>query len=103
MKDQWQVMIYTPVGGRTQIIEKGEAGLYEDAKRLSRVAIAHPEGFPLAVANIYCDIADALRGEARDGLPTATSGLRSMAAVHAAVASAKADGAWVDARPPMFR
>jgi hypothetical protein len=67
------------------------------------VAIAHPEGFPLAVANIYCDLADAIRGQVRDGLPTAASGLRSMAAVHAAVASAKAGGQWVDARPPMFR
>jgi predicted dehydrogenase len=101
--EQPNQLIFTPVGGRTQIIEKGEGGLHEDARRLSRVAIAHPEGFPLAVANIYCDLADSIRGQTRDGLPTAASGLRSMAAVHAAVASAKADGAWVDARPPMFR
>ena len=84
-------------------MEKGEAGLYDDAKRLSRVAIAHPEGFPLAVANIYCDLADSLRGQVRSGLPTAASGLRSMMAVHTAVASAKAQGAWLDATPPMFR
>ncbi len=94
---------YTPVGGRTQIMEKGESGLSDEAARLSRVAIAHPEGFPLAVANIYVDLAAAIRGERRDGLPLAEDGLRSMAAVHAVVASAKADGAWVDARPPMFR
>jgi predicted dehydrogenase len=96
-------LIYTPVGGRTQVIEKGEAGLCADAQRLSRVAIAHPEGFPLAVANIYCDLADAIVGEARDGLPDASAGVRSMAAVYAAVASANAGGAWMDARPPMFR
>jgi predicted dehydrogenase len=101
--EQPNQLIYTPVGGRTQIIEKGESGLHEEARRMSRVAIAHPEGFPLAVANIYCDLADAIRGAQRDGLPTAASGLRSMAAVHAAVASAKAGGVWTDARPPMFR
>jgi predicted dehydrogenase len=101
--EQPNQLIYTPVGGRTQIMEKGESGLSDDAKRLSRVAIAHPEGFPMAVANIYCDLADAIQGEVRDGLPRAPAGLRSMAAVHAAVASAKAQGAWVDARPPMFR
>ncbi|SFK80587.1 Predicted dehydrogenase [Loktanella salsilacus] len=101
--EQPNQLIYTPVGGRTQIIEKGEGGLHPDAQRLSRVSIAHPEGFPLAVANIYCDLADAINGEARDGLPLAPDGLRSMAAVYAAVESAKADGAWVDARPPMFR
>ncbi|MEL7214423.1 MAG: Gfo/Idh/MocA family oxidoreductase [Pseudomonadota bacterium] len=101
--EQPNQVLYTPVGGRTQIMEKGEAGLSEEAARLSRVAIAHPEGFPLAVANIYVDLAAAIRGEPRDGLPTAEDGLRSMAAVHQAVASAKENGAWVDARPPMFR
>lgn len=101
--EQPNQLIYTPLNGRTQIIEKGEAGLHADAQRLSRVSIAHPEGFPLAVANIYCDLADSLRGELRDGLPRARDGLRSMAAVHAAVASAASDGAWIDARPPMFR
>ena len=101
--EQPNQLIYTPLGGRTQIIEKGEGGLHADAMRLSRVAIAHPEGFPLAVANIYCDLADAIRGTVRDGLPDAEDGVRSMAAVHAAVASAKDGGTWVDARPPMFR
>jgi predicted dehydrogenase len=101
--EQPNQLIYTPVGGRTQIMEKGEGGLYDDAKRLSRVAIAHPEGFPMAVANIYCDLADAIRGTARDGLPTSADGTRSMAAVHTAVASAKAGGQWMDAQPPMFR
>lgn len=101
--EQPNQLIYTPVGGRTQIIEKGEGGLHADATRLSRVAIAHPEGFPLAVANIYCDLYDAISGQIRDGLPNAEDGVRSMAAVHAAVASAKEDGKWVDARPPMFR
>lgn len=101
--EQPNQLLYTPVNGRTQIIEKGESGLHADAQRLSRVSIAHPEGFPLAVANIYCDLADAIRGEVRDGLPRAEDGLRSMAAVHAAVASAKAGGLWTDARPPLFR
>ena len=101
--EQPNQLTYAPVGGRTQIIEKGESGLHEEARRLSRVAIAHPEGFPLAVANIYCELADAIRGERRDGLPLAQDGLRSMAAVHAAVASARDGGAWTDARPPMER
>ena len=101
--EQPNQVYYTPVGGRTQIMEKGEGSLSDEASRLSRVAIAHPEGFPLAVANIYVDLAATIRGEVRDGLPTAEDGLRSMAAVHQAVASANNDGAWVDARPPMYR
>ena len=101
--EQPNQVYYTPVGGRTQIIEKGEGGLSDEAARMSRVAIAHPEGFPLAVANIYVDLAASIRGESPDGLPTAEDGLRSMAAVHQAVKSAQAKGAWVDARPPMYR
>ncbi len=93
----------TRLGGRTEIMEKGEAGLSDEAGRLSRVAIAHPEGFPMAVANIYLDLAARIRGEAAGNLPLAEDGLRSMAAVYASVASAGQDGAWIDARPPMFR
>ena len=101
--EQPNQVYYTPIGGRTQIMEKGESGLSDEAARLSRVAIAHPEGFPLAVANIYVDLAAAIKGESRDALPLAEDGLRSMAAVYSAVESSKQDGAWVDARPPMFR
>ncbi|MEM9432156.1 MAG: Gfo/Idh/MocA family oxidoreductase [Pseudomonadota bacterium] len=99
------------LGGRTEIVEKGEAGLTADAQRLSRVVIGSPEGFPLAVANIYVDLAEVI-GAARRGIepdpaatlfPQAVDGLRSMSAVYAAVASAKAEGAWQDARPPMLR
>lgn len=101
--EQPNQVYYTPVGGRTQIMEKGENGLSSEADRMTRVGIAHPEGFPLAVANIYVDLAAGIRGDVRDGLPTAEDGVRSMAAVHQAVVSAKANGEWVDARPPMYR
>ena len=101
--EQPNQVYYHKLGGRVEIIEKGEAGLSEDAARLSRVAIAHPEGFPLAVANIYVDLAARLNGQAQGNFPTAQDGLRSMAAVYASVASAAEQGAWVDARPPMYR
>ncbi|MEL6520803.1 MAG: Gfo/Idh/MocA family oxidoreductase [Pseudomonadota bacterium] len=101
--EQPNQVMYTPLSGRTQIMEKGDSGVSDEAARLSRVPIAHPEGFPLAVANIYVDLAAAIAGDHREGLPTAEDGLRSMAAVYASVASAKDGGVWVDARPPMFR
>jgi len=101
--EQPNQLLFSKIGHRTEIIEKGENNLHEDASRLSRVAIAHPEGFPLAVANIYVDIASAINGDMRTNLPTASDGLRSMAAVYAATESAKNNGQWVDARPLMFR
>ena len=103
ISEQPNQLLYSKIGNRTEIIEKGENNLHDDASRLSRVAIAHPEGFPLAVANIYVDIAATINGDVRANLPTAADGLRSMAAVYAATESARKTGKWVDARPPMFR
>jgi hypothetical protein len=66
---------------------------------------------PLAFANIYNDLAEAIHADmqgrqiapAADLYPRAEDGLRSMAAVFAVAESGKAQGAWMDARPPMFR
>lgn len=110
-QEQPNQLVWTPVGGRNQIIERGEAGLSPEADRASRVTMGHAEGMPLAFANIYSDLAEVIAarkaGRSPDpaaGLyPRATDGLRSMAAVHAAVASARDGGVWTDARPPMLR
>ena len=110
-QEQPNQVFWQPLGGRTEILEKGDATLSTEAGRLSRVVIGSPEGFPLAVANIYVDLAEAIaaRKQGRTPDPAATlypkaaDGLRSMAAVYAAVDSAGRDGAWVDARPTIFR
>ena len=104
-------LYYMPLGERLQVIERGEANLSPEADRATRVTIGHAEGMPLAFANIYKDLAEVIRArkEGRDadkaaGLyPRAEDGLRSMAAIFAVAESGKTDGAWVDARPPMFR
>jgi hypothetical protein len=93
------------------VIERGEAGLSPEADRSSRVTIGHAEGMPLAFANIYRDLADAIEAHKAgravapeaDLYPRAEDGLRSMAAVFAVAESGKAEGRWTDARPPMFR
>lgn len=104
-------LYWMPLGERLQIIERGEAGLSPEADRTTRVTIGHAEGMPLAFANIYSDLAEAIRADkvgspmdpAADLYPRATDGLRSMAAVFAVAESGHQNGAWVDARPPMFR
>ncbi len=104
-------LFHTPLNGRTEIMERGGPGLSPEADRASRVTIGHAEGMPLAFANIYADLSEAIRarkeGRQPDPLachyPTAIDGLRSIAAIKAAVDSANAGGAWVDARPPSFR
>ncbi|MCR9108957.1 Gfo/Idh/MocA family oxidoreductase [Marivita sp. XM-24bin2] len=110
-QEQPNQLYYMPLGQRLQVIERGEANLSPEADRTSRVTIGHAEGMPLAFANIYADLSEAIRAEkegrpmdpAANLYPRAEDGLRSMAAVFAVAESGKAQGAWVDARPPMFR
>ena len=107
-QEQPNQLRYMPLNQRLQIIERGEADLSPEADRSTRVTIGHAEGMPLAFANIYTDLAEAIRarkeGRAIDPAanlyPRAEDGLRSMAAVFAVAESGKNDGAWVDAVPP---
>ena len=110
-QEQPNQLRWTPLGHRTQTIERGEAGLSPEHDRANRVTVGHAEGMPLAFANLYADLAEAIRA-AREGravdpaadlFPGAEDGLRSMAAVHAVAASGRSDGTWVDCRPPSMR
>lgn len=110
-QEQPNQLFWMPLNERLQIIERGESDLSPEADRTTRVTIGHAEGMPLAFANIYKDLAEAINAHkegrvvdpAADLFPRAEDGLRSMAAVNAVAESGKADAAWVDARPPMFR
>jgi len=110
-QEQPNQLYYMPLNERLQIIERGEGNLSPEADRTTRVTVGHAEGMPLAFANIYKDIAEAINAEkesreidpAANLYPRAEDGLRSMAAVSAVAESGAADAKWVDARPPMFR
>jgi predicted dehydrogenase len=110
-QEQPNQLFYMPLNKRLQIIERGEANLSPEADRTSRVTIGHAEGMPLAFANIYTDLAEAINSEkegrsmdpAANLYPKAVDGLRSMAAVVAVAKSGKQNGKWLDARPPMFQ
>jgi predicted dehydrogenase len=109
---QWPDQLqWTPLNGRTETIERGMGDLSVDAARATRIATGHSEGMLVAFANIYNDLADVIEAQ-RKGLslqpealhfPTAVDGLRSIAAIRAAVDSASTGGSWVDARPPSLR
>jgi predicted dehydrogenase len=110
-QEQPNQLYHMPLGGRLQVIERGEGHLSPEADRASRVTVGHAEGMPLAFGNIYRDLAESLLAT-REGrkadpaislFPGAEEGLRSIAAIHAAVRSAGRNGEWVDARPLMFR
>ena len=109
---QWPDQLHwTPLNGRTEIIERGSANLSPEAERATRIATGHSEGMLVAFANIYADLAEAIAARRSAtpinphaaNFPTAIDGLRSIAAVKASVESAKANGAWMDARPTSLR
>ncbi len=86
-------------------------GLSPEADRASRVTIGHAEGMPLAFANIYADLSEVIRakkeGRKPDPLachyPTAVDGLRSIAAIKAAVDSARQAARGLTRAPPSLR
>ncbi len=104
-------LFWTPLNQPTTTLERGGPGLSPEADRASRVTIGHAEGMPLAFANIYSDLAEVIaakkHGRVPDPLanhyPKAVDGLRSIAAIKAAVESARQKGRWMDARPPSLR
>ena len=77
--------------------------LSEDAARVTRPGLGHPEGFLEAFANFYSDLAEQLRAR-RDGIPiverelsipTGADGLIGVQFVEAALASHDDTGRWV--------
>lgn len=88
--------------GTTTILTEGLRTLSEDASRLTRVGLGHPEGFLEAFANFYRDLAEELRAR-RDGtlpatrelsFPTGEDGLAGVRFVEAVAASHHNDASW---------
>ena len=102
-QEQPNQLYYMPLNGRSTIIERGEENLSPEADRSSRVTIGHAEGMPLAFANIYKELSEAISTDklgyaAADTslLPLARDGAESIKAIYAVAKSGKLNGAWVD-------
>ena len=78
-----------------QIVVKDPAANAEGARRLSRYPAGHGEGYGQAFRNLFADVYAAVAGQPHGPFPTFRDGLRGVAAVEAAVASARS-GAWVE-------
>jgi len=96
-EDPQHLTVRDPGGGST-ILAHGMSTLSEDAARLTRVGLGHPDGFLEAFANFYLDLAEILRGQtARElSVPTGVDGLIGVQFVEATVASHAEDAAWVE-------
>ena len=92
------------LAGETRILAQGLHALSDDANRLTRVGLGHPEGFIEAFGNFYRDLADALQAR-RDGrpstirdlsFPTGEDGLFGVQFVEAVTESHDRRGAWTE-------
>ena len=92
---------YTPFGEPKRLITRGGAGSNTTAGRVTRVPPGHPEGYLEGFANIYTEVARAIKA-ARSGkkpdkdvaFPGIADGVAGMAFIEACVKSSKANGKW---------
>ncbi|NMD08161.1 MAG: Gfo/Idh/MocA family oxidoreductase [Phyllobacteriaceae bacterium] len=91
----------TPFGQEKRLITRGGAGSGPAAGRVARVPPGHPEGYLEGFANIYTEVARAIKA-ARAGkkpakevtFPGIADGVQGMAFIEACVKSSKANGKW---------
>ena len=95
------VLLHAPLGAPPRILTRGGPGLGAAAARMTRIPPGHPEGYLEGFANIYSEVALAIKA-ARDGgkppagvqFPGIDDGLKGLAFIEAAVESSKANGKW---------
>ena len=101
-EDPHHLFVHDQHGGTT-ILAQGMSTLSDDAARLTRPGLGHPEGFLEAFANFYVDLAEQLRARrdntphaGRDlSIPTGIDGLIGVQFVEAAAASHADAGSWI--------
>ena len=101
-QDNPNYLFFTPLGEPTRIITRGSPAVGAASARMTRVPPGHPEGYLEGFANIYTEIARAIRaarsGEALDPavtFPGIDDGIAGMAFIEAAVKSSNKGGIWV--------
>jgi predicted dehydrogenase len=100
-QEQPNSLWFSVLGQPPRLINRAAPGAGPEAGRVTRVPSGHPEGYLEGFANIYSEVARAIKA-ARKGkkpdpavtFPTVEDGLAGMEFVEAAVASNKAGGTW---------
>jgi predicted dehydrogenase len=95
-------LYFSPYGEATRILTRGSPSAGPVAARVTRVPPGHPEGYLEGFANIYTEVAHAIRA-AREGkapdkavtFPGLAEGIAGMAFIEAAVKSSRKNAAWV--------
>jgi predicted dehydrogenase len=94
-------LFWSPLNQSTRILTRGGPDAGAAAGRVTRIPPGHPEGYLEGFANIYSEIALAIKA-ARTGkkppkgmhFPTIDDGVKGLAFIEAAVKSSRANGKW---------
>ncbi len=100
-QDNPNQLFWSPLNEPTRIVTRGGPESGDAAARVTRVPPGHPEGYLEGFANIYSEVAAAIKA-ARTGkkpprgvhFPTIDDGVKGLAFIEAAVKSSKANGKW---------
>ena len=95
-------LLHSPLGAPRQWVTRGSAAAGPAAARVTRIPPGHPEGYLEGFANIYTDVATAIRavdaGQPIPGqvdFPGIADGVIGMAFIEAAVKSSAAGAVWI--------
>ncbi len=95
-------LLWSPLNKAPQIVARATASANAAAARVTRVPPGHPEGYLEGFANIYTEIAAAIRAartkkklDPAVTFPTVEDGVRGVTFIEAAVKSSARDGKWV--------
>jgi predicted dehydrogenase len=100
-QEEPNLLWYTPFGEPKRLITRGGAGSNAAAGRVTRVPPGHPEGYLEGFANIYSEVAKAIKarrlGRRPDkdvAFPGIADGVDGMAFIEACVKSSAKNGKW---------
>ena len=92
---------YTPFGEPKRLLTRGGAGSNAAAARVTRVPPGHPEGYLEGFANIYTEVARAIKAkragkkvDRQVSFPGIADGVAGMAFIEACVKSSTKNGKW---------
>ncbi len=103
-QEEGEILWLKPMGGPAIRLARGYDDATPEAEAATRVRAGHPEGYLLAFANLYAELAQAImaRGLGRPhlphlaALPTVTEGVQGMAFIAAATRSNAEGNRWVE-------
>jgi predicted dehydrogenase len=93
--------LWSPFAKSTRIVTRGGPDAGAAAARVTRVPPGHPEGYLEGFANLYTEVAHAIRAaqagrkpDKASHFPTIEDGVKGLAFVEATVKSSRANGKW---------